>query len=44
MSTGLVWVSTMLSGEMTSFVEAIELQEEPSLNPYLARQLSDGEI
>jgi hypothetical protein len=25
-------------------VEAIELHEEPCLNPYLARQLSDGEI
>jgi hypothetical protein len=44
MSTGLARMSAMLSGKMTSLVEAIELHEEPWLSPYLARQLSDGEI
>jgi hypothetical protein len=29
MSTGLVRVSSMLSGKMTPLVEAIELHEEP---------------
>jgi hypothetical protein len=36
-------MSTMLSGKMTPLVEAIELHEEP-WPPYLARQMSDGEI
>jgi hypothetical protein len=44
MSTGLARMSAMLSGKMMPLVEAIELHEEPCLNPYLARQLSDGEI
>jgi hypothetical protein len=44
MSTGLARKSVMLSGKMTPLVEAIELHEEPWLKPYLARQLSDGEI
>jgi hypothetical protein len=44
MSTGLERMSAMLSGKMTPLVEAIELHEEPRLCPYLARQLSDGEI
>jgi hypothetical protein len=44
MSTGLARKSVMLSGKMTPLVEAIELHGEPLLNPYLARQLSDGEI
>jgi hypothetical protein len=44
MSTGLARKSVMLSGKMMPLVEAIELHEEPLLNPYLARQLSDGEI
>jgi hypothetical protein len=44
MSTGLVRKFTMLSGKMTPLIEAIELHEEPSLFPYLARQLSDGKI
>jgi hypothetical protein len=29
MSTGLARMSAMLSGKMTSFIEAIELHEEP---------------
>jgi hypothetical protein len=29
MSTGLAMMSAMLSGKMTSLVEAIELHEEP---------------
>jgi hypothetical protein len=44
MSTGLVMMSAMLSGKMTPLVGAIELHEEPWNPPYLARQLSDGEI
>jgi hypothetical protein len=44
MSTGLARMSAMLSEKMTPLVEAIELHEEPRLRPYLARQLSDGEI
>jgi hypothetical protein len=37
-------MSAMLSGKMTLLVGAIELHEEPWIPPYLARQLSDGEI
>jgi hypothetical protein len=33
MSTGLLRTSAMLSGKMTSLVEAIELHEEPWLWP-----------
>jgi hypothetical protein len=44
MSTGLVRMSAMLSEKNTSLVEAIELHEEPWIPPYLACQLSDGEI
>ena len=44
MSTGLARKSAMLSGKMTPFGEATELHEEPWISPYLARQLSDGEI
>jgi hypothetical protein len=44
MSTGLARMSAVLSGKMTSLVGAIELHEEPWIPPYLARQLSDGEI
>jgi hypothetical protein len=36
--------SAMLSGKTTPLVEAIVLHEEPWLSPYLARQLSNGEI
>jgi hypothetical protein len=28
MSTGLVWMAAVLSGKMTSLVEAVELHEE----------------
>jgi hypothetical protein len=44
MSTGLAMMSAVLSGKMMPLVEAIELHEEPWFLPYLARQLSDGEI
>jgi hypothetical protein len=44
MSTGLARKSAMLSGKMTPLVEAMELNEEPWLYLYLARQLPDGEI
>jgi hypothetical protein len=44
MSTDLVRESTMLFGKMTPLVEAIKLHKEPSFLPYLAGQLSDGEI
>jgi hypothetical protein len=44
MSTGLARISAMLSGKMTPLIEAIKLHEEPLLSPYLARQLSVGEI
>jgi hypothetical protein len=44
MSTGVARMAAMLSGKMMSLVGAIELHEEPWIPPYLARQLSDGEI
>jgi hypothetical protein len=43
MSTGLARMSAMLSGKMTLLIEAIELHKNLD-SPYLARQLSDGEI